>query len=192
MPLTCYSYAAMPEILQLLTDQPGDLLQQQASVRWMQQHGGGVPLQFGPGGGGGGRGGGDLQPGPLIQGLAMAGQGAGDVLQSPGQQLPQPVAEACAQGGGEAKVQVLYPAAATAATAAVGALQPGDGDGGVDGCVRGVGSRVSASGRREGEVMVEIRFDPGPGSWPRQAPPLIPHRLTTPADPQVQLWHVGG
>ena len=102
---------------------------------------------------------------------------------------------------GGAEVQAILPTAATTtagalqptlATATVGALQPGGGDDTSDGCGQGRGSSASVPGRGEGEIVVEIRFDPGPGSWPRQAPPLIPHRLTTPADPQVQLWHVGG
>ena len=60
----------MPEILQLLTDQPGDLLQQLASVRWMQQHGGGsVGVLLNKGSGRAGEGGGAQQACLLIQGL---------------------------------------------------------------------------------------------------------------------------
>ena len=206
MPLTCYSYAAMPEILQLLTDQPGDLLQQQASVRWMQQQGvASVRVLLLKGSGRADESGGDQQACPLIQGLPVSEGTVGDREPAPVQgthlqllSLPAASSAPTGRGGGAqvwgvgwggAEVPTAATATATAGVlqptpATVGALQPGGGDDTSDGCGQGRGSSASVPGRGEGEIVVEIRFDPGPGSRPRQAPPCLPgSRVCHPAGP---------
>ena len=204
----------MPEIRQLLTDQPGDLLQQQASVRWMQQQGvASVRVLLLKGSGRADESGGDQQACPLIQGLPVSEGTVGDREPAPVQgthlqllSLPAASSAPTGRGGGAqvwgvgcggAEVQAIQPSAASAtagalhATATVGVLQPeGGGDDTSNGCGQGWGSGASVPGRGEGEIVVEIKFDPESGSWPRQAPPCLPGSgISHPAGPSPSLPH---